>query len=270
MDSLVGVRVLLTGASSGIGYALASALAKQGAQLALIARRQVLLEELSAGLVAQGCEAPLVVQADLSVRGVAQAVVADVIANLGGVDLLVNNAGASIVGAQHIVGDDDAARTLFELNYWTPLALTAAVTEGMCQRGGGMVVNVTSTMQAIPLPLLGYYCSSKIAFSRATQVMRHELKAAGVDVMEVVPGGTDTPTRHQDELLPLRKKLPSMPLVAPEKTAEAIMEGILAKKRRVVFPSTSLAPLELPIIGRAVGKLSARFINAASDEVVVP
>lgn len=267
---LDGARVLLTGASSGIGRALALALAEEGAQLVLVARRQALLDELAASIVAKGGRQPLVLPADLGQAGTAAAMAVAAQQQLGGIDVLVNNAGVSIIGAQHIVGAGDPARQLFETNYWSPLALIAALTPGMRERGRGCVVNVTSTLQAVPLPLLGYYSASKTAFARSTQVLRHELKDSGVRVMEVVPGGTDTPTRHQDQLLPLRRKLPAPPLTAPESTAKAIVAGLRGGQERVVHPSSSLLPLELPAVGRLIAHIAARSIDAGSDQVILP
>lgn len=268
--SLDGARVLLTGASSGIGRALALALAAEGAQLVLVARRRPLLEELAQAIVARGGRQPLVMPADLGQAGVAAATAVAVEKKLGGVDVIINNAGVSIIGAQHIVGDGEAARTLFETNFWSPLALIAALTPGMRERGHGCVVNVTSTLQAVPMPLVGYYSASKTAFARSTQVLRHELRESGVMVMEVVPGGTDTPTRHQDQLMPVRRKLPSPPLVAPETTAKAVVAGLRHGRERVVHPSSSLLPLELPAIGRVIARVAAHSIDVASDRVIVP
>lgn len=267
---LDGARVVVTGASSGIGRALALELAGRGARLALVARRADRLQELADAVAARGGTRPVVLAADLSVRGAAAQVATQAARSLAGVDILVNNAGMSIIGAQHVVGDGDAARMLYETNYWSPLALAAALAPGMRERGRGCVVNVTSTLQAVPMPLLGYYSASKAALARATQVMRQELRGSGVHVIEVVPGGTDTPTRQQDRLLPVRRKLPSPPLVTPESTAAAIARGILDGARRVVHPASSLLPLELPVVGRGIARLAARFIDAGSEIVLVP
>ena len=268
--ALEGARVLLTGASSGIGRALALALAQEGAQLVLVARREAVLTELADILAKQHGARAVVLLTDLGQAGAAARVAAAAERELGGIDVLVNNAGVSIIGAQHIVGDGEPARTLFETNYWSPLALIAALAPGMRQRGRGCIVNVTSTLQAVPMPLVGYYSASKTAFARSTQVLRHELRDAGVRVMEVVPGGTDTPTRHQDRLLPLRRKLPEPPLVAPESTAKAIVRGLRNGAERVVHPASSLLPLELPSIGRLIARVAAHSIDTSSDQVVIP
>ncbi|HIV71786.1 MAG TPA: SDR family NAD(P)-dependent oxidoreductase [Candidatus Aquabacterium excrementipullorum] len=265
---LAGARILVTGASSGIGRATTIAMARQGASLVLVARREQTLQALADTIASQGNVRPLVLAADLAQRGVASEVAAQAEQAWGGIDILVNNAGMSLIGAQHLTGDDERARALFEANYWSPLALIQALAPGMRQRGLGCLVNVTSTLQAVPVPLLGCYSASKVALARATQALRHELQGAGVRVMEVIPGGTDTPTRHQDKMLPLRRKLPAMPLVSPESTAEAIMRGIVKGSQRVVHPASSWLPLELPAIGRGISHLAARIIDARSEQVI--
>ena len=267
-SSLAHARVLITGASSGIGRATAIAVAQHGARVVLVARREQKLHELADSIESIGGARPFVLAADLAERGKAAETATLAQQPWGGIDILVNNAGMSIMGAQHQVGDDELARSLFEANYWSPLALIKALVPGMRQRGKGCVVNVTSTLQAVPVPLLGYYSASKVALARATQTLRHELRGAGVRVMEVVPGGTDTPTRQQDRMLPLRRKLPAMPLVSPESTAEAIVRGLARGSNRVVHPSSSWLPLELPVIGRGISHLAARIIDASSDKVL--
>ncbi len=265
--SLDGTRVLITGASSGIGRSTAMAMAGQGARIVLVARREQKLREVASAIEARGGASPIVLAADLAQPGAAGAVAAQAEQAWGGIDILINNAGMSIIGAQHVVGDDVLARSLFEANYWSPLALIKALAPGMRQRRLGYLVNVTSTLQAVPIPLLGYYSASKAALARSTQALRHELRGSGVRVMEVIPGGTDTPTRHQDQMLPVRRKLPAMPLVSPQSTAEAIVRGIAKGAQRIVHPSSSLLPLELPIIGRGISQLAARIIVGASEQV---
>lgn len=264
-------RILITGASSGIGRALALALARRQARLVLVARRLPLLEEIAQEIIQSGGQPPVLVTADLGLQGAANSVAQQALETLGGIDILVNNAGTSVIGAQHVVGDGVEARTLFETNYWSPLALVKALVPGMRAQGQGVVVNVSSTLQAVPLGLLGYYCSSKTALARATQVMRTELKGSAVAVMEVVPGGTDTPSRGNDRFLPLRKsKLPAPRLVSPESTAQAIVRGLESGAARVVHPASSLLPLELPVIGRIIGSIAALAIDTSSELVVVP
>jgi uncharacterized protein len=259
---LQGKRVLLTGASSGIGRALAVELAGQGALQVLAARRRKLLDDVATEVAAAGHPRPTVVNADLSVPGAAQSLAAHALDVFGGtIDLLINNAGASIAGPQALISDSEAARTLFEVNLWSPLALTAALLPAMHEAGGGTVVNVTSTVQAVPLPLLGYYAASKAALAQATRSLRLELARTAIRVVEVVPGSTDTPLRDIGEL-PWKSKPPrTLPPVSPKSTAMVVVRALQRGRNRVVYPAYSLIPLELPAFGRLVAAVGGRRVD---------
>src|SRR5215210_6894981 len=118
-STLEGRRVVLTGASSGIGRAAAIELAARGACLALVARRAERLAELASEIAKAGNPEPVPIPADLSVRGAAADVAARAERELGGVDVLVNNAGGSMQGLTWVAGDRDETRTVFETNLWS-------------------------------------------------------------------------------------------------------------------------------------------------------
>jgi short-subunit dehydrogenase len=177
---LGGKRIVLTGASSGIGRALAVALADNGAVLVLAARRRELLDEVATEIEAAGHGRPTVVDTDLAIAGAAESLGKAVLSALGGaVDVVINNAGANVIGPQSLIGDSARARSLFEVNVWSPLALTATLLPSMMAAGSGTIVNVTSTIQSVPLPLLGYYGASKAALAQATRSLRLELAEPG-------------------------------------------------------------------------------------------
>src|SRR3954468_14856911 len=139
MASVQERRVLLTGASSGIGHAAALRLAERGARLALVARRRERRVALAEQIVAAGRPTPTVIAADLSRPGAAVGVASDALAELGGVDVVVNNAGGSVQGLTWVAGDREEARALFETNLWSPLALAAALAPAMVERGEGTI-----------------------------------------------------------------------------------------------------------------------------------
>ncbi len=143
-----GKTGLVTGASSGIGRELAKALARRGIRLAVSARRMERLEELAEEIAGKGLPKPIVLPADLSVRGAAKELARRAIEGLGRVDVLVNNAGTGVGGLQWVVGDRDEGRETFELNYWSPLAIVQELVPSMRERGTGAVVNVTSIAQS--------------------------------------------------------------------------------------------------------------------------
>jgi short-subunit dehydrogenase len=260
--TLDGARVLLTGASSGIGRALAVLLAAEGAQLVVAARRADLLEALGEEIAAAGHTQPFAVPTDLSVPGSAASLAAATLDHFGHeIDVVINNAGASLTGAQCRIGDAHIARTVYEVNLWSPLALGAALVPTMLAVGKGTIVNVTSTIQSVPLPLLGYYGSSKSALAQATRSLSLELAETPIRVMEGVPGATDTALRDVDEL-PWKTAPPkTLPPVSPQSSAAAIVRGLKRGANRVVYPTYSLVPLEIPAFGRLVARLGGRRVN---------
>lgn len=168
--------------------------------LALAARRAALLDEVADEIADTGAARPALMSTDLSERGAAKQLASDAMDALGRIDVLINNAGTNLTGAQGVIADSDRARAVFELNVWSPLALTAALLPHMRAAGSGTIVNVTSTVQSVPLPLLGYYAASKAALAQATRSLRFELADTPIRIMEVIPGSTETALRDIDEL----------------------------------------------------------------------
>ena len=256
--------VLLTGASSGIGRATALSVGARGARLALVARRESALDALSDEIVAGGGHRPLVVPADLSVRGVAADVAARVACTLGDVDVLVNNAGGGVGGGQWSVADGDPAREAFEVNLWSPLALIGEIVPQMRARGAGVVVNVTSGAQSATWPCFGTYAATKAAFAVTTETLRLELDGSGVHVIEVVPGPVATAVQGETRLIPgIDKFLKPLGMGTPERTAELIVEAIERRRDRVVYPRATVVGLVLPgVARRRTRRLAHRHFTA--------
>lgn len=178
---LRGKRVLLTGASSGIGEAAAERFAAEGATVVAVARRKDLLDEVVARITAAGGEA-LAIPCDLSDLDAIDALAADVQERLGGVDILVNNAGRSIRRplAESLDRWHDVERTM-TLNYYSPLRLIRAIAPGMLERGDGHIINVaTWGVMTEATPLFGVYNASKTALSSISRVIETEWSGKGV------------------------------------------------------------------------------------------
>ncbi|HXU68377.1 MAG TPA: SDR family NAD(P)-dependent oxidoreductase [Polyangia bacterium] len=250
---LFGKTALVTGASSGIGRALAKALGKQGVVLAISARRKQALDTLADEIEKEGAKRPVVLTADLSKRGEAQLLGERAHEALGRVDILVNNAGVGIGGAQHVIGDDDMARELFETNYWSALALIRALVPAMRERQFGAVVNVASIGAFAPMPLAGHYCSSKAALSLSTEAMRMELRGAGVHVFNVQPGPVDTGMLAEMGAVPGADQfLGRMPRGNVDTLAKKIVRGLERGQRALVYPTSLGIARHLPTVaGRA-------------------
>lgn len=173
-------RVLVTGASSGIGYDTAKALAAAGYEVFAAARRVELMEPLREFGVTP-------VHLDVT----SEDSIAACLAIVGQVDVLVNNAGYGYFGAIENVPLDDARRQL-EVNLFGLAALCRAVLPGMRSRGKGRIINVSSVAGRGVLYFGGWYHVSKYAVEAFSDALRMEMKPFGVDVVLVEPGGIHT------------------------------------------------------------------------------
>jgi hypothetical protein len=262
-------RVLLTGASSGIGHAMALAFAAEGAFLAVSARRRERLDRLVKTIGAGGCGRAVALVADLSRRGDAAELARRAVDALGGVDVLVNNAGIGIGASQWTAGDRDEARELFETNFWSPLALVRALVPAMRERSTGAVVNVTSMVQVTCFPLLGHYAASKAALGNATETLRQELRGSGVHVLEVIPGPVETPVLAENRLLSAYAEILSRPPIGnPADLARLVVRALGRGRQRIVYPRILRAGYEIPSIARRVMRFSTRGVDASDPRLV--
>jgi NAD(P)-dependent dehydrogenase (short-subunit alcohol dehydrogenase family) len=178
---LNGKRILLTGASSGIGESAAEEFARRGATVVVAARRQDLLDALVGRIKNRGGTA-IAMPCDLSDLDAVDALAAGVEEHLGGVDILINNAGRSIRRplAESLERWHDVERTMM-LNYYSPLRLIRAIAPGMLQRGDGHIINVaTWGVFSEASPLFSVYNASKAALSAVSRVIETEWAPKGV------------------------------------------------------------------------------------------
>jgi NADP-dependent 3-hydroxy acid dehydrogenase YdfG len=178
---LDGARALVTGASSGIGAAIARALAAEGARVALLARRRdrldVLAEELDGTAVA----------ADVTDRGAAQAAVTEAVEALGGLNILVNSAGVALPGLI-ADGDPDDWRRMLEVNVLGLLHVTQAAIPAL-RDARGTIVNLSSMSgRRVPTATGGVYAATKFAVHALGEALRQELGQDGVRVTTIAPG----------------------------------------------------------------------------------
>jgi NAD(P)-dependent dehydrogenase (short-subunit alcohol dehydrogenase family) len=178
---------LITGASSGLGYALAEYVLQQGDQVVLGARSQPSMKSLVEGFPGRGIALVL----DVTKAEQRAAAVAEAEARFGGVDVLVNNAGIDFVGAIEEQKEEDY-RTQFEVNFFGAVALLRQVLPGMRKRGRGTIVNVTSMDGLASLPANGYYSSSKFALEGLTESLWQEIEPLGLRAFCVEPGSFRT------------------------------------------------------------------------------
>jgi short-subunit dehydrogenase len=238
MKELRGRVALVTGASRGIGAAIAEALAQAGCQVALAARRQDALDDLAQQLRQRYGAEVLTVPTDLSQAGQAESMIEAVVAQWGRIDILVNNAGVGIYGDMAEVRSEDLHDT-FAVNFFAPIEALGAAVPHMRRQGDGVIVNIGSIVGKFPQPLGGGYSASKYALHGASGAARAELKADNIAVVLVCPGLTDTDfVSHSRVSVPGLEDMQGerhAPLagVPAERVARRVVKAIRRREREV-------------------------------------
>ncbi|WP_280256068.1 SDR family NAD(P)-dependent oxidoreductase [Nocardia abscessus] len=222
-------RVLITGGGRGIGRATAAAFAAKGAQVVLADVDEPAAEAAAAAIGASAFEL------DVRSRDQWDAVVATV----GGVDVLVNNAGVMPAGA-FLEEPDAVGRATLDINVWGLIHGMRAVAPGMIERGRGHIVNVASLAGKVPIPGLAVYNASKFAAVGLSAATRLEFAAHGVSVSCVLPSAVRT--RLSSGL----RLGHGMPTVDPEDVAAAILRTCATRKAEVAVPNY-LGPVDIAL-----------------------
>jgi len=255
-------RILLTGASSGIGAALAPMLAKEGANLVLLARRKERLDEIAEQIGQQfGSDRKIVlIDGDITDAQVRHRAVQSAVEQLGGLDMLINNAG---VGATALFEDStpETLRRVFEVNFFALFELTQLALPHLKQGTEPMVVNLSSIVGLRGVPHYGVYGAAKFAVTGLSESMRAEFSRYGIDVLLVCPGTTQTEffdVLHQSTSAPT---LPTHRAVTSEYVATRIVRAMKQGKRKIIpyFPAVLLDKLN---------RLCPRFVDAIMKRYV--
>jgi NAD(P)-dependent dehydrogenase (short-subunit alcohol dehydrogenase family) len=209
-----GRTMLVTGASSGIGYDIALVLAGLGVKTALVARRQIPLDNLASVIRDQGGEA-LVLAADITRREEIRGAVDRALNEFGHLDIVVNSAG--ILEASPVeTMDPQSLQRMLDVNLHGTLHTIQAVLPSMHRAGSGTIVNIGSLSGRRGIPPLGGYSASKFALVGLTEALRVELFRTGIRVALVMPGVVDTPMTRGDGQSErhggLAEKISSMPV----------------------------------------------------------
>ena len=187
---LAGKVALVTGASSGIGEAAALCLAEAGATVALSARRVERLSGLVTRIEAEGGKA-LAIPGDMTVEDDARRAVAETVAQLGSIDILINSAG--IMEAGGIENCDTAIyRKVIDINLMGTVYTCAAAVPHMLEQGGGDIITISSLAGRKGGPMTSAYSASKHAVNFMTDGMRQELGGKNIRVTTLMPGATET------------------------------------------------------------------------------
>jgi short-subunit dehydrogenase len=259
LTSCTGLAALVTGASSGIGRALALRLAGDGARVALVARRAAELEALAAEIRGKGGEA-IPIPGDVSDRSAAERIAVQALAGLGRVDMLFNNAG---YGGHRtfLEWDLDDLERMMRVNYLGSVYLTRALLPQMVERRTGWVVFVASVAGRIGTPEESAYAATKFAVVGLAEALSIEVEDAGVHVLTVCPGVVRTPFFDAEALA----RLPPVArrrIVEPEPLVDAILDALARGRHELTFPR-SLA------LGYVVKAVAPEFMRRQVKRVTI-
>jgi short-subunit dehydrogenase len=227
----------VTGASGGLGRAIAVELARNGANVVLFARREAKLCEVAAEISALGSGAGRaeIFVGDVTSPTARTAALETAQSAFGGLDLLVNNAGVGAIG-NFESADANRLRNIFEINFFAAAELTREALPLLKAGRTPMVVNVGSILGHRATPQNSEYCASKFALRGLSEAIRVELHPARIDLLLVTPGPTGT--NFWDNLLERRGEIPWTTKMAmpPERVARAVIRAI-SRGQRELIPS---------------------------------
>lgn len=240
---------LVTGASSGIGEAVAKQLAQAGYKVYGTSRRGIQLAQSTITMLA------LDVTDDASVS----AAISELIQLEGRIDLLVNNAGFGIAPAGAEESSLEQAQALFDTNFFGIVRMTRAVVPHMRRQGSGRIINIGSILGVVPMPYVALYAASKHAVEGYSEALDHELRTRGIRVAVIEPAFTKTqfeantiqPDTPLDEYRTVRASLTK---VLSQAMATADDPGVVA--RVVVKAASAPRPKLRYTAGVAAGRLS--------------
>jgi 3-oxoacyl-[acyl-carrier protein] reductase len=236
MKPLEGKVAVVTGASRGIGLAIARALGRMGAKLAICARDAGRLEGAAAELRREGGTV-LAVPADVSRAADVAALVEKSEETLGPIEILVNNAGTGYFGPTHEATEANWD-TVLDTNLKSVFLLSKAVARGMIERRGGHIINIASLAGKNAFPGGGIYCASKWGLLGLTECMAEDLRAYGIRVSAICPGSVHT------EFSPHAGKDPRK-MLQPEDIAHAV-ETIVTQAPQSFISEVIIRPTQKP------------------------
>ena len=231
MDSMSGKIVVVTGASTGIGQAVAEAFAREGATVVLAARSEGRLVRIAADIGNAGGRAvPMAV--DVTDRTAVFEKMKEVAESLGSIDVLVNNAGIGLLSPVDGM-DPEELKRIFEVNFFGLIWCTQAALPYMIRQKRGRIVNISSVAGKRALPHISAYCASKFAVQAFSDSLRMETAEHGITVTVLCPPRVDT-TFHDTPLMRQKGQRMSAPSISAEYVAAEIVRATRKGSREVV------------------------------------
>jgi short-subunit dehydrogenase len=227
---LTGRRILITGASSGIGKALAVQLGQAGAKLVLAARSADKLRDLAASLGPNAIAVP----ADITIDADRARLMAEVKARFGGLDVLVNNAG--IASWAHFAdSSEEVLRQIMEVNFFAPTELIRLAIPMLTEGQQPAIVNVSSMCGRRAMPGWSEYSASKFALCGLTEALRGELARFDIDILLIVPGLTNSDFSKHFLQTKGRAKIEFDKGMPPETVAAGVVRSLRMNKTETVM-----------------------------------
>jgi len=217
MEKLKGQTAIVTGASRGIGKAIAVMFASEGANVVVTARTEYAIDDL-AGRIVQSGRSALAVTADLSIDSDLQRIADETLVKYGRIDILVNNAGIIHPRINLVDFDFELWRKVVAVNLEAVALLTALCLPSMMERNYGKVINISSIGGRKGSKGRSAYRATKAALISLTESVAAETKPYGIDVNCICPGGVDT--EGYREAFRMRGKIDDPSLMAPEEIAK--------------------------------------------------
>jgi short-subunit dehydrogenase len=238
--------VFITGASSGIGRAVALQYGTRHACIALVARRVERLEKVAEEVIRSGGQA-LVIPTDVAERSQIEAAIHEVEVHWRRLDVLVNNAGYGVFGSVEECYPEDFEQQM-KVNYLAAVYATKIALPLMRRQGSGAIINVSSISGKATSPYDATYCASKFALHAFNSILQMELAGTGISVSLVSPGYTKT--EWQDAVVQRRPYIVRTPLapMSPERVAQEIVACSERPKREIIVPRI----LALPVLVQAI------------------
>jgi short-subunit dehydrogenase len=266
---LTGLRVLITGASQGIGRALVLHAAQRGMKVTAAARSKEMLETLAREVEAAGGEIEVVV-ADVTSQEDRKKMLQAAVDRFGGLDVLLNNAGIGATG--HFTEADEARlRQIFEVNFFGPAELMRLAIPILEKGNKPMIVNISSAVGKRAFPARSEYSASKYALQGLSDALRAEMVRYGIDLLVVSPGLTST--NFPKNMIENKAKFPMdhNRSMTPEQVADATLRAMEKGKNDIVL--TFKAKL-MVLINRFFPKLVDRIMRKKvrklyADEIAV-
>lgn len=230
---LSGKRVVVTGASSGIGRELALQLAAAGAGICINARREDRLLELQNQIQQRGGTCVIVV-GDIANPEIRASLISVAVQKLGGLDLLVNNAGIGAMG-RFDEATPQRLRQIFEVNFFAAIELTRLAIPHLRIGVDPMIVNISSVLGHRGAPLKSEYCASKFALHGFSDSLRAELAQDGIDVLLVSPSTTDSEFFDATLEDNTKKQWKQRGAMSPERVAAKTIRAIRNGRHEIIL-----------------------------------